>query len=219
MFFNSRPNVKPGKRNRHDTDTRHNSYPVLASYVTSHDRVSRVRWFKHMTASHLDEKLSRLLDSSGLAGYGAWWLVLEIIAGEMGKDDPRCSVEHSLTRWSRLLDSHPNQVKKYLGSMQGAGLVDLECIERRYRVSVPNLLKYRDEYSKKSGHTPKSRRTNSSSESEAEIETESEPKSTTASYSDPKTTSDHPRSYLPPLTHQQEIIEKITGPLNGSGRR
>jgi len=121
-----------------------------------------VKWFRHMTVSHQDSKISRLLDSSGLAGYGAWWLVLEIIAGEMGKDDRKCWADHSLTRWSRFLDCHPNKVKSYLGSMQSAGLVDLEIVDDRYRVSVPNLLKYRDEYARKSGHAPESVRTNSS---------------------------------------------------------
>lgn len=120
-----------------------------------------MKWFRHMTVSHEDSKISRLLDLSGLAGYGAWWLILEIVAGEMGKDDLKCSAEHSLTRWSHLMYCHPNQVKSYLGSMQSAGLVEIECIEDRYRVSVPNLLKYRDEYSRKSGHAPESVRSNS----------------------------------------------------------
>jgi hypothetical protein len=115
-----------------------------------------------MAVSHQDSKISRLLDSSGLAGYGAWWILLEIIAGEMGKEDQKCSAEHSLTQWSRFLRCHPNQAKSYLKSMQSAGLVDIEIIQSRYRVSVSNLLKYRDEHSRKSGHAPESVRTNSS---------------------------------------------------------
>jgi hypothetical protein len=120
-----------------------------------------VKWFRHMAVSHQDSKISRLLDSSGLAGYGAWWIVLEIIAGEMGKEDRKCSADHSLTRWSRFLGCHHNKAKSYLRSMQSAGLVDLEIIEDRYRVSVHNLLKYRDEYARKSGHAPESVRTHS----------------------------------------------------------
>ena len=121
-----------------------------------------MKWFRHITVSHQDSKISRFLDSSGLAGYGAWWLVLELIAGEMGKEDRKCSAEHSLTQWSRFLRCHSNWVKSYLGSMQSAGLVELQIVDDRYRVSVPNLLKYRDEYSRKSGHGPESVRTNSS---------------------------------------------------------
>lgn len=130
-----------------------------------------MKWFRHMAVSHQDSKISRLLDSSGLAGYGGWWILLEIIAGEMGKQDQKCSAEHSLAQWSRFLRCHPNQAKSYLKSMQSAGLVDLEIFESRYRVSVPNLLKYRDEYARKSGHTPESVRTKSVQIRTAQIRT------------------------------------------------
>lgn len=123
-----------------------------------------MKWFRHMTIAHSNEKISRLLESSGLAGFGAYWYTLEIVAGDMGKADLKCSAEHSLARWGKLMDIHPNQAKKYLKCMQSAGLIDLEIIEGRYRVIVPNLLKYRDEYSKKSGHAPESIPTDSSSE-------------------------------------------------------
>ena len=107
-----------------------------------------MRWFKHMTVAHSNEKISRLLELCGLAGLGAWWFLLELIAGAMGKEDQKCWAEHSLARWAKLMDIHPNQAKKYLKCMQSAGLIGLEIIEGRYRVIVPNLLKYRDEYSK-----------------------------------------------------------------------
>ena len=56
-----------------------------------------MRWFKHMTDSHSDEKLCDIISESGPEAYGMWWLVLEIVAKQMDKNDVKCSVEYSET--------------------------------------------------------------------------------------------------------------------------
>lgn len=149
-----------------------------------------MRWFKHMTATRRDEKISAYLDDAGknsIEAYGFWWMLLEIIADQMSKDDAKCFATYSLPQWSRLLSSHHNKVIKYLSMLENSGLIHVskESMDQlpndypsvtppvtspllggvtggvtdkyrkgKLRVTVPNLLKYRDEYSKKSGQTP-----------------------------------------------------------------
>jgi hypothetical protein len=136
-----------------------------------------------MTDSHSDEKLCDIISESGPEAYGMWWLVLEIVAKQMDKNDVKCSVEYSLSQWSRLCFCHHNKINKYLNMFHAKGLLIMDYFELtppvtpplthtlpppvtggvtgkygqgKIRVTIPNLLKFRDEYSKKSGQAPES---------------------------------------------------------------
>lgn len=109
-----------------------------------------------MSCSSNDEKLSELIAEFGLEGYGFWWILLEIVASQMSKDDSKCSVSYPLSQWSRLCYCHHNKVSKYLGKLGVMGIVTVEYESSKVRVTIPNLLKYRDEYSKKSRQTTES---------------------------------------------------------------
>lgn len=101
-----------------------------------------MRWVKHMTASHTDEKLCAVLDELGLEGYGFWWMLVEVVAGQINPKESKCSVTYSLPQWSRHLYCHHNKVGKYLGNLQGNGLVTVETVEGKVRVTIPNLQSY-----------------------------------------------------------------------------
>ena len=131
-----------------------------------------MRWFKHMTATRRDERIASLIDEHGFEGYGIFWAVLEIIAEQMPRGEARYEVRYSLKRWGQLLGCHHNKVKKYLSLLGVHGLVWVEWTEDLIIVSAPNLTKYRDEYSKKSGHCPEKLRTVSPSDTELETEIE-----------------------------------------------
>ncbi len=113
-----------------------------------------MRWFKHMTATMSDERIAAYVADAGLEGYGFYWALLEVVAGQLGKDTTEATVTYPLTRWSRLLYSHHHRVGKYLGKLQGNGLVTVEYLGSDVKVTIPKLLKYRDEYSTKSRHSP-----------------------------------------------------------------
>lgn len=119
-----------------------------------------MRWGKHMSDSHDDEKMAALLDRGGVEGYGFYWLLWEHVAKVVEKGR-QPELTYSLTQWSLRLHSHPNRVAKYLvmlGSQPGdAGvglIVTSKLTDGRIRVSIPKILKYKDEYTKKSGEYP-----------------------------------------------------------------
>lgn len=112
-----------------------------------------MRWFKHLSRAHLDEAMTDLIQNHGHDAYGFYWQLLEIVAESMDGTG-RCSVTHPLPQWSRLLYCHHHRVSKHLGTLQVMGLISVEYAEGKVKVTIPNLLKYRDEYSKKSGHAP-----------------------------------------------------------------
>ena len=113
-----------------------------------------MRWFKHMTASGNDEKLSRLKDKFGLEGYGFWWAVLEIVAEKVG-EDAQTSAEFSLKKWGSLVGVSPKKFRTLAEFCANIELFSIKFDQDLLCIDMPNILKYRDEYTerlhKKSG--------------------------------------------------------------------
>lgn len=165
-----------------------------------------MRWVKHMTASHTDEKLCAVLDELGLEGYGFWWMLVEIVAGQINPKESKCSVTYSLPQWSRYLYCHHNKVSKYLGNLQGNGLVTVETIEGRVRVTIPNLLKYRDEYTRKSGQSPDNGLTiNTDTEADTNTNTDTE----TDKKEEPRKRDTAPRKKKTALPENFQVSERV----------
>ncbi len=117
-----------------------------------------MKWLKHMTAAWDDEKLAALVGQSGEAGlarYGAYWRIAEMVASQMEGAFPSCSLSYPLWRWARELFVRKSYASSILLRLQKEGLIGIEGdlnAGQTVTVKMPNLLKYRDEYSKKSGH-------------------------------------------------------------------
>lgn len=116
-----------------------------------------MRWFKHMTASADDEKIAQLMSKTGLEGYGFWWRVVEIVAGKVGGDN-ETSVTFPARKWGNLLELRPDKFRRLAETCRNCGLFELVLSENDITVNIPNILKFRDEWSKRkagdSGETP-----------------------------------------------------------------
>ncbi len=133
-----------------------------------------MKWVKHMTASHDDEKLADLITRYGHAGYGVWWLVVEIVAARVESGD-KAEVTYPVSKWSHLLSVRGSHVRQCLLKLEVTHLVTLEWNDTDITVRIPNVLKYRDEYSRKSGQTPDKLRSKNRTELEADKEQDKEP--------------------------------------------
>ncbi len=112
-----------------------------------------MRWLKHMTATRQDEKVAILIDKAGWEGYGLWWGILEIVAARMDKSSTKCSLKYPISRWAAELQLLPQNVCRKVAVLGAVGLLSISRDDAGLELSIPNLLKYRDEYSKKSGHS------------------------------------------------------------------
>lgn len=133
-----------------------------------------MKWMKHLTAASDDEKIAKLVDKGGLAAYGLYWRVNEIIAAHMEGQEPSCSVSYSIAKWSRLLGVRGANVERQLRDLGATGVATIERRGDDITATNRNLLKYRDEYSKKSGHTPDNVPPRTDTEVEEEVDTEVE---------------------------------------------
>lgn len=118
-----------------------------------------MRWVKHMTATRDDEKVARLVSKMGHEGYGLWWMVLETVAQSIDKGSNKCSLKYPINKWAAALQLHPPNVTRKLAAIAAEGLLELRCDEAWVELTIPNLLKYRDEYSRKSRQSPDNVRT------------------------------------------------------------
>src|SRR6478609_844252 len=137
-----------------------------------------MRWLKHMTATKHDEKVALLLDKLGHEGYGLWWMIIETIAASIESGSDKCSLRYPVSRWAAELQLHPPNVTRRLAAIAATGLLEMSCDAAGIMLTAPNLLKYRDEYSKKSGHSPDTLRSKKQKQiqkqnTEAEAEQES----------------------------------------------
>lgn len=136
-----------------------------------------------MTASSDDEKIAKLMDAGGMEGaamYGWYWRINEIIASQMEGKEPACSVTYSVSRWSRLLVTRPSLLFSTLSRMAVTGVVTVERRGDDITVTNCNLLKYRDEYARKSGQAPDNIPARTDIDGEAEADTEQKKKKTIA---------------------------------------
>lgn len=145
-----------------------------------------MRWFKHMTNSIDDEKISKLVDECGLEGYGFFWRVLEMIAAQVD-DDGKNYCSYSKRAWCNKLAINHQTWSKLIASCEQSGLFEVSYSEQEgskprakseqegskkgasqhqiITVKSPNILKYRDEWSRKkaknSGVSPEKLRSDS----------------------------------------------------------
>lgn len=133
-----------------------------------------MRWLKHMTNSRRDERVARLLAIQGHVAHSVWWLVLETIAEKMGTADSKCSVTYTASGWAAALCLRPQDVRLRLQQVASEGLLEATWDGPDCTVTVHNLLKYRDEYSRKSGQTPESLRTKSHQTKKQSLEAETD---------------------------------------------
>jgi hypothetical protein len=139
-----------------------------------------MRWYKHQTRSHNDEKLEEIMHQFGLEGYGFWWLLLELVGAEMDTSD-KCELSYPLKAWARKLHCTPRKTTMFFSVFSEKTLILMEYDNINFigklKIKIPNLLKFRDEYSKKSGVTPDKPGKKSGAKIEIEIEKEIEKES------------------------------------------
>lgn len=139
-----------------------------------------MKWFKHDTdPSKEDPFLEIIEDEFGLEGYARWWKLMERIGAQMDETD-RCYAEHSWPKWQTFLVGKRNKLLTYLKRLESLGKINLEENGNILRIYCPNLLKRRDEYTRKSGHKQDKNPDNVAVKIEIENKREKEDKSSSS---------------------------------------
>lgn len=136
-----------------------------------------------MTHAHQDTKVCAILEQLGAEGYGIYWLLLEHLAIPMdGKSEESPVAEHSIVKWAQICHCSARRMRQFVYLATELRLISAETtpelrqysdksMSDRFRIVVPNLLKYRDEYSKRSGQDPDKLRPNTQQNRAEQINT------------------------------------------------
>jgi len=134
-----------------------------------------------MTKSWNDEKVAMAVELGGLEAYGLYFRLLEIVAGNMeGNAPPAC--EYSVKRFARDCNLLSNRFERLLKVLEKCRLVSVTKFEELLKVEIPNIVKYRDEYSerqvkkqvKNREFPPTDSRQNPEQDTEAELDSDTE---------------------------------------------
>lgn len=117
-----------------------------------------MKWFRHFSNASMSADLVALESQFGLEGYARWWKLLEIVALQMDKTD-RYSVTLPWSKWESYLSGKRKLLLSYLLATEKLGLTQVIANGELIEIKIPKLALYRDEYSRKSGQTPKKLRT------------------------------------------------------------
>lgn len=104
-----------------------------------------MRWFKHLVGSWDDEKIAGAVSDHGLELYGFWWRILEIIAKQMDSS-PKTYCQYSVKTWAKFAGISPKKFQKFAGILIEKKLIFTENILGEIKIDIPNLVKFRDEW-------------------------------------------------------------------------
>jgi hypothetical protein len=107
-----------------------------------------MRWFKHLTDSWHDEKIAAIVAEHGLEIYGFWWRLLEIVAKQMDKSC-RTNCNYSVKVWGKFAGISPKKFQKFCQILEENKLIISKNGHKSLEINIPNLLKFRDEYTRK----------------------------------------------------------------------
>jgi len=133
------------------------------------ERRCAIKWFKHETDSKDSEKLKDVIAEFGYEGYGWYWRIMEIVAGKMD-ETRRCHYEQTVSEWCSNLKVKQKKLSLFLELIKNQFNIKLVYHEKKLRIEIPNLLKKRDDYSRKSGQKSDTLPKKSSLEVEVEVD-------------------------------------------------
>jgi hypothetical protein len=110
-----------------------------------------VKYLNHMSSSVEDQKHEALIDRAGLAGYGAYWIIAEKIAGQIRPEQVTTFLSLKWRNWARHLHVSTKSAQFLLRCMADARLILLRQDGDLVTIGMPNILKYADEYSRRLG--------------------------------------------------------------------
>ena len=108
-----------------------------------------MRWFRHLADAHRDDDLIRVMDRHGLAGYARYFIILEVIARQMSAGDAH-EATFPWRHWEFVLRGRRKQIRELLRDLVVVNLSYTE-VDGDLTISAPNLMKYRDQYTRRPG--------------------------------------------------------------------
>ena len=123
-------------------------------------------YFRHSFGAHNDEKLVKIIEKYGMAGYAYFWIILELCGEQASENVPEKFIFHQRTLLSNLL-VRKDKLHSYLVTTTQLLLINATIDGTIIELCIPNLAKYLGKYSNKNtSNTPNKRKENKRKEKE-----------------------------------------------------
>ena len=102
-----------------------------------------VKFIKHDSRAHDDEALYRLANEHGMAFYGWYWLLVELLTGRKhhSYDVSDRAGWRRLTRdMSCICDMSEDECREFIAILYDAGLINREQFDELHRVTITRIL-------------------------------------------------------------------------------
>jgi len=99
-----------------------------------------MKWFKHMTQAHVDDKLVAVRAEFGLWGYGGYWLIVEMAAEQMKDTAPDACLTRTVADLSTLFGCKSNKLLIFLERLENIQAISHERSGNVLKIKVPKLL-------------------------------------------------------------------------------
>lgn len=118
-----------------------------------------MKWFKHESAAHNDEKIRELIHETGVEGYGIMMICLELIAEKIDHN-LIAEIEISWRVLSEKCGKRSDKLKSILKTSAFANILPSEFRKDKVKLYCPNLLKRLDNWTERSVSTTEQVSTN-----------------------------------------------------------
>jgi hypothetical protein len=105
-----------------------------------------MKWFKHMSAAHSDDKIVFLRSKFGMWGVGAYWSLIERVAQEMKGKNPAPAAKMITHELCVFLGCKPNKLSSFLECLQNLQGMYYKQSGVVLEINIPKLLSIRDNY-------------------------------------------------------------------------
>lgn len=106
-----------------------------------------MRWFKHFCDASDSVKLNRLVDELGVDGYGRYWLLLELLAGEFDGNSTTFKV-HSRKISAKVQIKFSKKLATFMQKLSDFSLLTFKTNGKVYEIDCPIMLELQSKDSK-----------------------------------------------------------------------
>jgi hypothetical protein len=106
-----------------------------------------MKWVQHQSTSHNNLKFQTLLAEFGMAGYGKWWVCVELVAAQ-GQNYRIKSEKNWKDYLKKVFGDNNEQLEKFLEVCGSSNLIEKASLKKG-DLHIPKMSEYCDDYSKK----------------------------------------------------------------------
>lgn len=107
-----------------------------------------MKWFKHYSDLHRDDKIERLIARLGIRGYAMYVLTLELCAAQLDSKKPKTIFYLNYVTLQNVFRTKRKAIQNYFRTSSELEIWNAECGDFEVKIDFPKLMEIRDNHTK-----------------------------------------------------------------------